>query len=131
VYKAWTQAEHVVKWWGPNGFTTTVFEMNVAPGGVWRYVMHGPDGVDYGNRITYQEVTENEQLVYAHGEDIDNDPNAFHVIVTFEKQDNKTFLTMRSLFGTAEMRDYVVREYGAVEGGNQTLNRLEEFLPTL
>lgn len=53
VFDAWTDSEHVSQWWGPNGFTTTTHEMDVRPGGVWRFIMHGPDGVDYKNRIVY------------------------------------------------------------------------------
>lgn len=51
VWKAWTDPNHVAHWWGPNGFTNTIHEMNVAPGGVWRFMMHGPDGTDWPNKI--------------------------------------------------------------------------------
>ena len=64
VFRMFTEAEHVVKWWGPNGFTNTNHEMNVAPGGVWRFIMHGPDGTDWGNKIVYTEVVRPERLVY-------------------------------------------------------------------
>jgi uncharacterized protein YndB with AHSA1/START domain len=45
VFKAWTDPKHIARWWGPNGFTTTIHEMDVRPGGAWRFIMHGPDGV--------------------------------------------------------------------------------------
>jgi len=51
---------------GPNGFTTTTLSFDMRPGGVWRFVMHGPDGRDYQNRITYEEVVPPERLVYRH-----------------------------------------------------------------
>ena len=44
VFEAWTKAEHVIHWYGPTGFTLTIHEMEVKPGGVWRFIMHGPDG---------------------------------------------------------------------------------------
>jgi len=44
VWEAWTNAKHVVNWWGPRGFTTTIEVMDVRPGGEWRLIMHGPDG---------------------------------------------------------------------------------------
>ncbi|HKS90588.1 MAG TPA: SRPBCC domain-containing protein, partial [Tepidiformaceae bacterium] len=47
VWDAWTDARQIVKWWGPRGFTLTVEEMDVRPGGVWRSTMHGPDGTKY------------------------------------------------------------------------------------
>ena len=56
VFKMWRDPKHVGEWWGPRGFTTTTDVMNVKPGGVWRFVMHGPDGRDYKNEIVYIEV---------------------------------------------------------------------------
>ncbi|HEX4578251.1 MAG TPA: SRPBCC domain-containing protein, partial [Edaphobacter sp.] len=44
VWEAWTDPEQVGLWWGPRGFSTTVQEMDVRPGGLWKLVMHGPDG---------------------------------------------------------------------------------------
>ncbi|MDB5055525.1 MAG: ATPase [Bacilli bacterium] len=128
VFEVWTDPKHVAKWWGPNGFTNTIHEMDVRPSGVWRFIMHGPDGIDYPNKIVYKEVLKPERLVYSHGGDDENDPGQFQVTVTFDDQGNKTELTMRMLFVSKEERDKVVKEYGAVEGGNQTLNRLEEHL---
>lgn len=45
VFQAWTDPKHIAQWWGPKGFTTRVIEMDVRPGGKWRYVMTGPEGV--------------------------------------------------------------------------------------
>jgi uncharacterized protein YndB with AHSA1/START domain len=50
VFAAWTDPKHLAQWWGPNGFTTTTHAFDFRPGGVWRFVMHGPDGRDYQNR---------------------------------------------------------------------------------
>ena len=68
VWKVWTEPEHIAQWWGPKGFTTTTHKMEVKPGGVWRFVMHGPER-DYQNKITYLEVVKPERLVYDHGDD--------------------------------------------------------------
>jgi uncharacterized protein YndB with AHSA1/START domain len=126
VFKAFTDPKHIVNWWGPKGFTNTTLEMDVRPGGVWRFTMHGPDGTDYPNKIAYLEVVRPERLVYDH--DDDDGGNGFHVTVTFEAQGGKTKLTMRALFATAAERAKVVEEYGAIEGANQTLDRLEAYL---
>ena len=69
VWKAWTNPKHIKAWWGPNGFTTTNLEVDVRPGGVWRFIMHGPDGTDYPNKIVYAEIVMPERLVYDHGGD--------------------------------------------------------------
>lgn len=125
VFKAWTDPQHLPHWWGPKGFTLTVQEIDVKPGGVWRYVMHGPDGVDYDNKIVYTEVVNPERLVYSHG---DSGGEHFKVTVTFAEQGDKTELTMRMLFKSAEELEQVVKEYGAIEGAKSTLDRLEEQL---
>jgi uncharacterized protein YndB with AHSA1/START domain len=131
VFAAWTEPEHLVRWWGPNGFTTTTRSIDVRPGGVWRFVMHGPDGRDYENRITYQEIVRPERLVYSHGGTVDVEPVAFETTVTFEDIGGKTRLTMRAVFPTAAERDRVAKEYGAVEGAQQHLERLAAHLTTM
>jgi len=128
VFKAWTHPDHVGQWWGPDGFTTTTHEIDVRPGGVWRYVMHGPDGTDYPNRIDFREIAEPERLVYDHSGESPDDLSRFETTVTFEDQDGKTLLTMRALFETAALRNQVMREYGAEEGGRQHLARLAVHL---
>jgi uncharacterized protein YndB with AHSA1/START domain len=126
VFDAWTQPEHVARWWGPRGFTTTTYEMDVRPGGVWRFTMHGPDGTDYPNRIVYTEVVRPERLAYDHGGD--DGPPDFHTTVVFDVEGDETRMTMRMIFPTAAARDYLAREFHAVEGAQQTLDRLGEFL---
>jgi uncharacterized protein YndB with AHSA1/START domain len=128
VFAAWTDPKQVVQWWGPRGFTTTSQEMAVTAGGVWRFVMHGPDGRDYKNKIVFTEVVKPELLVYRHAGEDETENVRFHVTVTFQAQGRKTLLTMRSLFATAQERDEVVTKYGALEGGKQTLERLAEFV---
>jgi uncharacterized protein YndB with AHSA1/START domain len=128
VFDAWTDARHVAHWFGPDGFTITTHEMGVRPGGVWRFTMHGPDGTDWPNVVTYQEVTRPERLVYLHGDE--GEPDMFHVTVTFDERDGRTALTLRSVFKTAAAREFVVRERGAVEGAEQTVARLDRYVAT-
>ncbi len=128
VFLAWTDPNQVVQWWGPNGFTTTTHEMEVRPGGVWRFIMHGPDGIDYPNRIVFEEIVKPERIVYAHGGGTEGAPVDFHVTVTFVALGKKTELTLRSVFPSAAARDHVVKVYGAVEGAKQHLGRLAEHL---
>src|SRR5262249_10941330 len=66
VFAAWTDPTHVAKWWGPNGFTNTVREMDVRPGGTWLLVMHGPDGTNYPNTWIFEEIVPPERLVLSH-----------------------------------------------------------------
>jgi uncharacterized protein YndB with AHSA1/START domain len=126
VYKNWTDPAHVDHWWGPRGFTTTTHAMDVRPGGVWRFDMQMENGPTFPNTITYLEVVPPERLVYRHGSD--GDADTFLVTVTFADRGPKTELTMRQVFASPAVREYVAREYNAVEGGKQTLDRLEEWL---
>ena len=131
VFEAWTKPEHVAHWWGPDGFTTTTHEMRVAPGGRWRFIMHGPDGTDYPNRITFTEIVPPERLVYEHGDDVDDDPEAFHVVVNFEEVDGGTLLVLRAHFPSVERRRFVAEHFHAVEGALQHVARLAAYVDAL
>ena len=128
VWRMWTDREHIAQWWGPNGFTTTIHEMDVRAGGTWRLVMRGPDGRDYNNHIVYQEVREPEKLVYKHLPEKGSEPVSFITTVIFTPQGDKTKVLVQMLFPSAKARDHVVKTYGAIEGLSQTLGRLEAKL---
>jgi uncharacterized protein YndB with AHSA1/START domain len=124
VFEVWTDPKHIAQWWGPNGFTNTIHSMDVRPGGVWDFIMHGPDGTDYKNRIIYREVVRPERLVYDHV----SGP-LFRATVVFEEEGaDKTRLTLQMLFETAAVRNKTVEDFGAVKGLNQTLGHLAEHL---
>ena len=127
VFEAWTDPKHLAQWWGPNGFTTTTSAFDMRPGGVWRFVMHGPDGCDYENRITFDEIVKPERLVYHHGGGDDVEPVQFRTTVTFEDLGGRTRLTMRGVFPSAAERARVIKEYGADKGLVQTLARLGDY----
>lgn len=91
--------------------------------------MHGPDGVDYPNKVFYHEVRKPERLYYDHGEP--GDLSYFHVTVTFEDMKGKTKLTMTMLFETAQQRNMVVEKYGAVEGLKQNMDKLAGYLAAM
>lgn len=131
VFQTWTDRRHVGEWWGPQGFTTTTHEMDVRPGGVWRFVMHGPDGRDYKNKIVFLEVEGPSRLVYRHAGEEDDEGVKFHTTVTFADLAGKTRVTLRMVFDAPAERDRVEREYGAVEGGRQTLERLAAHLTAM
>jgi len=123
VFEMFTDRQHVARWWGPKGFTSTIDEMDVRPGGVWRFVMHGPDGTDYKNKIVYDEIARPERLVYTH-----TGGAQFQATATFTSYGEKTVLAMRMLFESSRERDRVVKKFGAIEGLSQTLDRLEAYV---
>jgi uncharacterized protein YndB with AHSA1/START domain len=130
VWQAWTEADQIAQWWGPNGFTTTIHAMNVRVGGVWRFIMHGPDGTDYPNRIVYREIVKPERLVYDHDDGNDPPSHGFRSTVTFVAQGRKTKVTLRAVFASAGAREASVK-FGAIEGGAQTLARLDQHVATM
>ena len=134
VWQMFTDPGHLAHWWGPSGFRTITRHMDVRPAGVWRFVMNGPDGQTYDNVITYLEVSDHHCLVYKHGGDKDLEPVNFQVTVLFEPLGSdgaRSRITLRSLFPTMNAREFVIREYNAVEGGRQSLQRLGEYLHML
>jgi uncharacterized protein YndB with AHSA1/START domain len=98
VFKVWTEAEHLVRWWGPDGFTTPRCEADPRPGGAIRIDMRGPDGTVYPMTGVFQEVLPPERLVFtvtpldAHGNALFETLN----IVTFADQQGKTLVTLKA-----------------------------------
>ena len=91
--------------------------------------MHGPDGTDYPNKSMFTEVVPHERLRYRLSGGKRGGPAAqFEMTATFEDDGDKTRITMRMVFASAEARDENVRVYGSIEGGKQTLERLAEHL---
>ena len=128
VFAVWTDPKHVAQWWGPNGFTTTTSSFDMRPGGIWRFVMHGPDGRDYQNRVTYEEVVPPARIVYRHGGGPDVEPVQFTQTITFDDLGGRTRITWRGDFPSAAERDRVIKEYGAGEGLVQTMARLADYV---
>lgn len=123
VFDAWVKPEHLVHWWGPDGFTVTITEMDVRPGGEWQSVMHGPDGTDYKNRSVFIETNRPNRLIYSHV----TGPR-FLMTVSFEALDDQTRLTMQMKFDTVAEYDNAVKTFGIVDGARQTIDRLEHYL---
>src|SRR3954452_17398758 len=89
VFEAFTEARHLSQWWGPEGFTTTTRAFEFRVGGVWDFVMHGPDGTDYQEWISWTEIVPPERIAMAHGE-FGGDPNAFDSVLTFAPEGEAT-----------------------------------------
>jgi uncharacterized protein YndB with AHSA1/START domain len=121
VFEAWMDPHHLAQWWGPKGFTNTFEEFDMRPGGVWRFVMHGPNGDDYKNASVFVEVVKPERIVFQHV----SRPR-FRVTATFAELAGKTRVTFQMLFETAA-ECAKVKVY-AVEANEQNFDRLEAQL---
>ncbi|ABP55126.1 SRPBCC family protein [Salinispora tropica] len=127
VFEAFTEVEHLSRWWGPKGFTTTTRSFEFREGGVWDFVMHGPDGTDYPEWITWIELVPPKRITLLHGTSRD-DPKAFESTLDFTSHGAATRIVMRSVFPTPQLRDQAVLEYHAIEGGEQTLGNLAAYV---
>ncbi|HTL51785.1 MAG TPA: SRPBCC family protein [Planctomycetota bacterium] len=128
VWEAYTDAKHIGQWWGPKGFSITTQEIAIKPGGTWRFIMHGPDGTNYPNLIVYTELRKPEYIALEHGGATLDEPGHFSSVITMDAKGANTLLTLRAIFATAAERDEVVKRSNAIEGGNQTIDRLEAHL---
>jgi uncharacterized protein YndB with AHSA1/START domain len=127
VFEVFTTVRHLSQWWGPEGFITTTRSFEFRVGGEWVFAMHGPDGTDYPEWISWTEIAPPERIALLHGE-FRGDPNAFESVLTFAPDGAATRIEMRNLFPTKEQRDEVVEKYHAIEGGQQTLNKLAAYV---
>jgi len=127
VFEAFTELRHLSHWWGPEGFTTTTRAFEFSVGGEWDFVMHGPDGTDYQEWISWTEIAPPERIAMLHGESRD-DPNAFESVLTFAPDGVGTRIEMRTVFPSKELRDQAVEKYHAIEGGQQTLSKLAAYV---
>lgn len=135
VFSTYTDPEHIKNWWGPVGWETTTYQMDVRPGGIWHYCMRSEDGQEAWGKSVYQTVETPTRLVYTdvfsdeHGNESDELP-AMTITVEFAVEGNGTQVVSHTLFDSEESLNQV-KEMGAVEGMTQTFNRLEDYLNTL
>lgn len=122
VWKVWTNSEHIAQWWGPNGFTNTIYKMDVEPEGEWHLTMHGPDEKKYLNKSVFKEIIPLKKIMFQHF-----NPN-YVATITFEPKGKQTLLDWTMQFETAEMFEIVVKVFRADEGLKQNVEKLEEYL---
>ncbi|WP_374080131.1 SRPBCC family protein [Bdellovibrio bacteriovorus] len=131
-FEAWSSHEHLSQWWGPDGFTITTKSLDFSNNGIWDFIMHGPDGHDYRNRIQFTDIKKPHYIHYKHLGDGEGDTDVhFHSKITFEEAGEGTNLTMEQIFPTKEELERVNKKYGAVEGGKQHIGNLAKYLDTL
>jgi uncharacterized protein YndB with AHSA1/START domain len=126
VWESWTRPEHIVKWWGPDGFTNTIFKMDVRPGGEWDFIMHGPDGTDYKNKSIFREIVPHKKIVYEHI----SGPK-FMATVEFTSMGEKTEIRWQMVFNTVEEFVQTVKTFKADEGLKQNIVKLDAYLATM
>lgn len=125
MWELWANPEHLVSWWGPDGFTSTIHKMDFQEGGEWKLTMHGPDGTNYPNRSIFKKIIPLNKIVFEHF-----NPH-FITTVLFESKSEETQIDWALLFDTVEMHDIVVKAHKADEGQKQSIERLRKYISTL
>lgn len=137
VWKAWTEPEHMMKWWGPKNFTAPACKMDFRVGGKYLFCMRSPEGKDYWSTGVYQEIVKPERLIFtdsfadengnvvsgAHYGMGDDFPLEMTVIVTFEDMGGKTKMTLRHTSMPAGDMSKM-----AGQGWNESFDKLAESL---
>ncbi|OYD06162.1 SRPBCC domain-containing protein [Paludifilum halophilum] len=141
VFKAFSEAEHLKRWWSTKGWSTPVCNVDFRPGGVWFYCMKCTDesqedyGMEFWGKAVYQEIKEPERIVFidsfsdAEGNIVEEMPST-KMTITFIEQDGKTKLISRSQFASAEELQSVL-DMGVLQGVTQTWDKLANLLEEL
>ncbi|HEY6421177.1 MAG TPA: SRPBCC domain-containing protein [Candidatus Binataceae bacterium] len=126
VFKAWSAPAHLAHWWGPNGFTLPVCEMDFRSGGAYRFCMRGSEGDDHWVAGVFREVVEPSRIVMSGAwVDADGKPTrpATVTTVTFAEHNGKTKLTLHNgIFESVSARD------AHRSGWSASIERLAEYL---
>jgi len=125
VFDAFTKPELLRRWFGPRGWSLVVCEVNLKVGGAWRFVMHGPDGTDWGMRGMYREIVPPERLVST--EIFDDFPRESVVTTVLVEDRRRTTMTGTIMYSSQEIRDAVIKS-GMEHGAAESYDRLAEYL---
>jgi uncharacterized protein YndB with AHSA1/START domain len=126
VFQAITDRERVARWWGPRRLTTEVDEMELRPGGRWRFLNRDEEGNEFGFKGVYHDIVAPERVVQTF--EFEGAPG--HVSLeslTLEEVDGRTRYVARSVHESVEARDAMV-ESGMESGARETLDRLAEIV---
>lgn len=136
VWKMFSDPYHLAQWWGPQGYTNRVEQLDFRTGGRWVHVMIGPDGRELPTDNDIVEVREPERIVYRNAPADpqffgDNPPPGFTKTLIFtEAGPGETLLTLVCTFDTAEQKEAVIRR-GFRLGTDESFDKLEAHLDTL
>ena len=130
VWKAMTQPELVKRWFGPHGHQLIECDIDLRPGGKWRYVILQPDGSTMGMFGEYLEIEAPERTVHTEGFDQFADFGSAVITTVLTEDLGKTTLTAVAVSPSAEVRDAMVAS-GMEHGAAETYDRLNDLLLTL
>jgi uncharacterized protein YndB with AHSA1/START domain len=133
LFRAWTDAELLKRWFAPLPYTTPIAELDVRPGGASMIVMRAPDGTDMPLKGIYLEVVKNERLVFTDAYTKAWEPSDkpfMTAIVTFEDEAGKTRYTARVRHWTVADRE-THEKMGFHQGWGQCADQLTALVATI
>ena len=129
VYKAWTTPELIKRWWSGDRGEVTIAEVDLRPGGAWRYVMTANGGFEVAFHGEYREIVPGERIVST--EIFEGMPDAEAVVTaTFTEKDGRTTLTMLVQHATREQRDAHINS-GMEAACRKSMDHLEQVAVSL
>jgi uncharacterized protein YndB with AHSA1/START domain len=130
VFEAMSKPEHVRRWWGclDERYSVTVCEIDLRPGGAWRFVGRGPQG-EFAFHGVYREIAAPERVVFT--EIYEPFPDVESVVTSvLTEESSKTRLTVTVLYPSLEVRDSVLKT-GMAKGAAISYDRLEDLVSEL
>ncbi len=142
VWKAWTEPERLMHWWGPKGFTMSVAKMDFRPGGVFHYGMRSPNGHDMWGKFVYREIAAPERIVFINSfsdekGNLTRNPMSptwpLEVLntLTLSEYEGKTRLTIRGSPYSAtdiERKTFNEAQASMQQGSSGTFDQLADYL---
>ena len=142
VFKVWTEAEHLMLWWGPKGFSMMSCKIDLKPGGVFHFGMRASNGSEMWGKWVFREIAEPERLVFVSSFSNSEGaiaPAPFNIdwplevlsTVTFTEHEGKTTINMRATpinASEAQMKTFESMFESMRNGWKGTLDQLEEYL---
>ncbi len=116
---------HIKNWWGPDGHTIEMKQMEFRAGGEWRFTMTGPEGTRFPNRSTFAEIIPFKKIVMEH-----YNPH-FITTINLSQVKEHTAFNWSMLFDSDGEFETIVKTFKADEGLNQTINKFEKYLAEL
>ena len=129
VFKAYTDPDLISQWWGPEKYTTRIDQMDVKPGGIWRFVQNDQDGNEFAFKGVYHEIAPTERVVQTF--EFEGMPGHVSLeTLQLEEVDGKTKSTSTAIFQSVEDRDGMFAS-GMQEGASESMDRLAELVEKL
>jgi uncharacterized protein YndB with AHSA1/START domain len=126
VFEAWTNPEHLSHWFlGPEGWTMTISELDLRPGGAWHFVWRRCNGSKMEMRGVYREIVTPKRLVFTESWGGDW-PETLNTL-TFTEEDGTTLIRLTVRYPSKEARNKALRT-GMADGVSDTFDRLADYL---